>query len=202
MPYKPTERVYRSMAQMTPVEGREGHVRGYASTFERYLLWEDDDGGFYEQIDPHAFDHADMSDVIMQFDHEGRVYARTSNGTLTLGVDDHGLWIDADLTTTSGARQLYEDINAGLITRMSFCFTVADSRIDRASNTGIILAISKVFDVSAVSIPANPGTEIEARSAWDGAILSARAERREKRLRKRRMEIRIKIMEVSADEQV
>lgn len=198
MPYKPTERVYRSMARMAAAEDREGHVRGYASTFERYKLWDDEDGGFFEQIDRHAFDKADMSDVILQYDHEGRVYARTSNGTLTLGVDDHGLWVDADLTTTTGARQLYEDIEAGLITRMSFCFTVADSRIDRATNTGIILAIGKVYDVSAVSIPANPGTEIEARSAWDGAIRAAHAERRALALRKRRMDLRLRLTEVLA----
>ena len=202
MPYKPTERVYRKMARMDAVDGSSYRVYGYASTFERYLLYPDEEGGFYEQIDRRAFDHADMGDVIMQYDHEGRVYARTSNGTMALSVDDHGLRVEADLSTTESARQLWEEIHAGLITQMSFCFTVADSKIDRASNTGIILAIDKVYDVSAVSIPANPGTEIEARSAWDGAILSARAERREKRLRKRRMEIRIKIMEVSADEQV
>ncbi len=198
MPYKPTERVYRSMAVMAPNEDRAYHVRGYASTFDRYLLLEDGDGGFYEQIDARAFDHADMADVILQYDHEGRVFARTSNGTLQVGVDDHGLWVDADLSRTSLARQLYEDIQAGMITRMSFCFTVADSRIDEATNTGIILAIGKVYDVSAVSIPANPGTEIEARSAWDGVILSARAERRERQARKRRMALRLRIMEVQS----
>lgn len=202
MPYKPTERIYRSMARMAPDGERTGHVRGYASTFERYPLYEDGDETFYEQIDPHAFDRADMADVILQYDHEGRVYARTSNGTLTLGVDEHGLWVDADLTTTTGARQLYEDIEAGLITRMSFCFTVADSRIDRATNTGIILAIGKVYDVSAVSIPANPGTEIEARNAWDGAIQKARAERHAIRLRKRKDELRIRLLGGTTDEEV
>lgn len=196
MPYKPTERVYRSNVQLRAEEdGPEFRVSGYASTFERYLLWEDADGPFYEQIDPHAFDKADMTDVILQYDHEGRVYARTSNGTLTLTVDEHGLRMDADLSRTEGARQLWQEIHEGMITRMSFCFTVADSKIDHGTNTGIILAISKVFDVSAVSIPANPGTEIEARSAWDGAILSARAERRGQRLRKRRMSLIIRTLE-------
>lgn len=201
MPYKPTERVYRSMARMETEDGAAYRVRGYASTFERYLLWEDEDGGFYEQIDPHAFDHADLSDVILQYDHEGRVFARTGNGSLTLGVDDHGLWVEADLSRTSGARQLYEDIKAGMITQMSFCFTVADSRIDRATNTGVVLAVSKVYDVSAVSIPANPGTEIEARSAWDGVIAGARAERREKRLKIRRMALILRALEAEAHDE-
>ena len=194
MPYKPAERIYRSMARMAPDEEKTGHVRGYASTFERYALFGEGEDTFYEQIDRHAFDQADLSDVILQYDHEGRVYARTGNGTLTLGVDDHGLWIDADLTTTTSARQLYEEISAGLITRMSFCFTVSDSRIDRATNTGIILAIGKVYDVSAVSIPANPGTEIEARSAWDGVIQRARAERHAIRLRKKRIDLRLRLL--------
>lgn len=203
MPYKPGERVYRSSVQVQAAPGEKSYkVVGYASTFERYLLFHDQDGDFYEQIDPHAFDRADMTDVILQYDHEGRVFARTSNGSLILTVDDHGLRIEADLSRTEGARRLWEEIQAGMITRMSFCFTVAPdgSRIDEATNTGIILVIDKVYDVSAVSIPANPGTEIESRSAWDGAIHRARAERREKRLRKRRMETRLKLLEVLANE--
>ena len=180
---------------MAPTE-QPYHVRGYASTFERYVLFEDIDGPIYEQILPDAFSGADMSDVIMQFDHMGRVYARTSNGTLTLGVDGHGLWIDADLSTTEGSRELWEEIKAELITRMSFCFVVSPDgwRFDDTTNTSVIERISKVFDVSAVSIPANPGTEIEARCAYDGAIMRARAERRDKI---RRLKSRIKIDELT-----
>ena len=196
MPYKPNERVYRSNVQLRAGDdGPAYRVSGYASTFERYVLWEDADGPFYEEIDRHAFDEADMSDVIMQYDHEGRVFARTGNGSLKLSVDDHGLKMEADLSRTDGARQLWQEIHEGMITQMSFCFTVADSKIDRGTNTGIILAIGKVFDVSAVSIPANPGTEIEARNAWDGAISGARAERRGMRLRKRRMALTIRTLE-------
>lgn len=193
MPFKPNERLYRSMAAMAPTE-QPYHVRGYASTFERYVLFEDIDGPVYEQILPDAFNGCDMSDVIMQFDHMGRVFARTSNGTLILGVDDHGLWIDADLSTTEGSRELWEEIKAELITRMSFCFIVAAGHFDQGTNTSVIERISKVFDVSAVSIPANPGTEIEARCAYDGAIMRARAERRD---RIRRLKSRIKITELT-----
>ena len=195
MPFKPNERLYRSMAAMAPTE-QPYHVRGYASTFERYVLFEDIDGPVYEQIMPDAFNGCDMSDVIFQFDHMGRVYARTSNGTLTLGVDGHGLWIDADLSTTEGSRELWEEIKAELITRMSFCFVVPPDgwHFDDTTNTSVIERISKVFDVSAVSIPANPGTEIEARCAYDGAIMRARAERRDKI---RRLKSRIKIDELT-----
>lgn len=181
MPYKPSERVYRSMPVLESTAERQYHARGYASTFERYLLFEDVDGPVYEQIDPHAFDQADMSDVIMQFDHMGRVYARTTNGSLLLAIDNHGLLVDdADLSLTAGARDLWEDIDARLITRMSFAFIPAECYFDQATSTSRIMRISKVFDVSAVSIPANPGTEIEARCAYDGEIMRARAERRGK----------------------
>lgn len=178
MPYKPNERVYRSMDLMAPVEAEQYRARGYASTFDRYMLFSDVDGPVYEQIDRHAFDSADMSDVIFQYDHMGRVYARTSNGSLLLSVDDHGLLTEANLGLTPSSRDIWEDINARLITRMSFCFTVADGHFDQATATSFITRIDKVFDVSAVSIPANPGTDIEARCAYDGAILRARAERR------------------------
>ena len=180
MPYKPKERIYRSMELMAPVKEVQYYARGYASTFEKYLLFQDIDGPVYEQIDRHAFDRADMSDVIFQYDHMGRVYARTSNGSLLLSVDDHGLLTEADLGLTPSSRDIWEDINAKLITRMSFCFTVADGHFDPSTNTSFIYAIDKVFDVSAVSIPANPGTDIEARCAYDGAIMRARAERRGK----------------------
>lgn len=155
-------------------------VEGYATTFnDPYLLMQDGDEKLYEQIDSRAFDGCDMSDVIMQYDHEGRVFARTSNGTLTLTVDEHGLKVEADLSTTSTARAMWEDINAGLVTRMSFAFTVDAHEFDPESSTDTITAIGKLYDVSAVSIPANPGTDISARSAtfFNGVIEEKRAER-------------------------
>ena len=59
------------------------YVEGYATTFDTpYVLYEFEDGDkYYEKIDRHALDGADLSDVIMQYDHTGRVYARNSNNT-------------------------------------------------------------------------------------------------------------------------
>ena len=118
-----------------------------------------------------------MSDVILQYDHEGRVFARMSNGTLKLGVDEHGLWMEADLSKTEGARGLYEEIRAGMITEMSFAFTVDKDRYDKATKTRIVERIKKVYDVSAVSIPANPGTEISARDYVNGVKDAEQQER-------------------------
>lgn len=132
---------------------------------EHHLLYEFEDGTkIYERIDAHALDNADMSDVIMQYDHTGRVFARQSNKTLILEPDAKGLFVAADLSKTDLARGLYQDIDAGMITKMSWAFTVAEESYDRETHTRTILKIKKVYDVSAVSIPANNDTEISARN--------------------------------------
>lgn len=150
------------------------NVRGYASTFEPYMLWEDGDSKFMERIEPTAFEGCDMSDVVFRKDHQGTVYARTSNGALKLDVDKHGLLTDTDLSRTASAREMYEEIKAGMYTQMSFAFVVDDDEIvkdkENHTYTRIIKHIAKLYDVSPVSFPANPGTDIYARSRFDGVI--------------------------------
>lgn len=184
MPIK-QEREYRALAAPLSVQqaakriDTDYYVEGYATTFDKpYLLYELDGVKFYERIDAHALDGADMSDVIMQYDHEGRVFARQSNKTLILVPDHKGLLMAADLGRTDLARGLYQDIDAGMITKMSWAFTVAEGgdSYDRATHTRTIHKIKKVYDVSAVSIPANGDTEISARNF---ARRSYEAERQE-----------------------
>lgn len=185
MPIKLGEREYRAMATMVPpVVGRakliesDFYVEGYATTFnDPYELWP----GYHEQVDRNALDGADLTDVIFQYDHEGRVLARVSNDTLAIRTDDHGILIGADLSLSESGRQLYEEINNGLVTRMSWAFTVAEDSYDHESDTRTILRVKKVYDASAVSIPANDATEISARSYVDGVI---EAEKRESQARK------------------
>ena len=157
----------------------EFYVEGYATTFEQpYVLYEVDGVQYKEVIDRRALDGADLSDVIMQYDHGGRVFARTGrSNTLLVEPDSHGLFVAADLSKTGQARSLHEDISAGLITKMSYAFTVREDSYDRDTHTRRILSIRKVFDVSAVSMPANPATEISARSYFDGVIEAERQER-------------------------
>ena len=175
-------------------------VSGYASTFDTYTLFEVDGIEYKERIDSHAFDNADMSDVIMQYDHAGKVFARTSNGTLSVSVDERGLKVEADLSTTEASRELYDEIASGLIIKMSFAFKVSEEHYDSNSHTRVVDKISKVYDVSAVSIPANPDTEIFARSAFfDGVIEKEKAERLEqtrKEAEKRKLKLRLHLMEV------
>lgn len=177
------DRTYRiidthSLTTRTADNG-EMYVEGYATTFnQRYTLLDDPDLTITEEIAPEAFDDADMTDVIMQYDHTGRVFARRSNGTLTLGIDEHGLNIRARLDGTEIGRQLYEEIDGGYTTKMSFGFRIAkQERVveedANARHTAVhyrITGIKKLYDVSAVSLPANDGTEISARSLRDGEI--------------------------------
>ena len=176
-------------------------VRGYASTFEPYVLFEDEDGIQYKEvIDPHAFDEADLSDVVFRVDHEGAVYARSSAGTLEVGVDEHGLFDRADLSKTARSRELFEDILAGNYPKQSFAFTVKEDAYDRETHTRTVLKVSKVFDVSPVSFPANPTTDlgVATRDYFNGVIEAERAERLEAEKRARDKELlalKIKIME-------
>lgn len=207
MPQK-TDREYRNLAEVLAPSEDEKLVRGYATTFEEpYLLYSDGSYELWEVVDRHAFDKTDVSDVIMQYDHEGRVFARTKNGTLTLAADDHGLLIEANLGGTAIGRELYEEIKGGYTNKMSFGFTVRGDDWDRKMENGIeistrrITDIGKLYDVSAVSIPANDATEISARSLADGEIAKLTAERleREKKeaLEQKRAALRNRIKENS-----
>lgn len=199
-----SDREYRTLT--LEVEKREESepsyiVRGYASTFEPYVLFTDEDGNEYrEVIEPTAFDEADLSDVVFRVDHEGAVYARSSAGTLKVGVDEHGLFDEADLSKTARARELFEDILAGNYPKQSFAFTVREDSYDRKTRTRTIKRIAKVFDVSPVSFPANPTTELDVktRDYFNGVIEAERAERLESEKRQRALkalELKIKLME-------
>lgn len=220
MPAKPHERQYRSLlTPLAPVStGAEKrfdsdyYVEGYASTFnDPYLLYKTINGvEVWEVIDSDAFHECHMSDVIFQFDHVGRVYARQSNDTLVVEPQLHGLFMAADLGSTTSSRGMYEDIDAGLITRMSWGFMpnwdsiedVYDKENKRLTST--IHKVERIYDVSCVSLPADPNTEISARSYFDGAIKRIEAERLQSvleaqkatELRRKRMAMRAKAIQL------
>lgn len=176
----------REYRQFTPVfPAGEKIVEGYASIFdEPFLLWEEDGIKFYEQVDRHAFDNTDLSDTILQFDHEGRVLARVSNDTLTVRPDERGLFTRADLGGTELGAEIYNEIAGRYITKMSIGFRVRKDKreIEENQETGevrvlrTILDISRLYDVSAVSLPANDATSITARKFVDGVIDEVRQE--------------------------
>lgn len=188
-------REYRAMQMEASTESTT--VEGYATTFNQpYRLYAVDGVDVYEQVAPTAFEETDMNDVIMQYDHAGRVFARLSNGTLHLTTDEHGLRVSADLGGTEIGRQLYEEIKGGYTNKMSFGFTVTDSVVEEFDRGYIrtINRIGKLYDVSAVSLPANDYTEISAKRNIDGAINELvterlQAEKREEERRKARGEL-------------
>ena len=189
-------REYRSMIMTVRSADEDGEsmvVEGYATTFNQpYVLYQGRGYRVIEKIDPHAFDDCDMSDVIFQYDHEGRVFARTRNNTLSLEIDNNGLFIKAELSGTEEGRKLYQEIKAGYIDRMSFGFEVGedtreyttDYENDMETCTRTITKFSKLFDVSAVSRPANDMTSISARKFSDGLIEDLRAEARVRKIKK------------------
>ena len=135
-----------------------------------------------------------MSDVIMQYDHAGRVFARVKNGTLELTPDEHGLKVRANLGGTEIGRQLFEEIEGGYTSKMSFGFTVTGQKREETERQNgqitvlrTITKIGKLFDVSAVSLPANDATEISARSIGDGLIAEVLEEVQAREERERRI---------------
>lgn len=171
------------------------YVEGYATTFNPYVLYEDEDGAVYEWFERSGVESADMSDVIFVLNHEGRVFARTSNDTVKLWTDNHGLGVALDLSKTEGARQIYEDISTGMLTRMSWSFMPQDYDFDRQSRTLIHNKVKKIYDVSVVSIPANDGTSISARNFGDGVITEYEKEFSRLAKQRKRTQLRMRLGE-------
>lgn len=198
MPAKPNEREYRDIdlggMEVRQMEDGQMVVEGYATKWNEYPLWEDGEYIMYESFDPHAFDKTDLSDDIFQLNHEGRVYARGSNGTLIVKPDETGLWVRAYLGGTEEGRKLFEEIKGGYLTKMSHGF-----RSNRESETRQVIEtenrveihrkitnVIKHYDVSVVSLPANEATSISARNLCEGVIAEVKEERLAMEARKRK----------------
>lgn len=187
MPIK-AEREYRQSMPFSIVEQEDSYiVEGYATTFD--VPYDFGYDGVKEMIKSSALIGADLSDVIFQMNHDGQVLARLRNNSLQIKADEHGLYVRADLSGSKAGRDLHEAIKNGLMDKMSWGFLIADDgwEFDRDSRTAIITKIAKVFDVSAVSLPANEDTEIHARSYLDGVI---EAEQQELLLREKQRQER------------
>ena len=210
MPIK-NDREYRNIGVFNLEQRKENteptyKVEGYASTYEPYEMMEIDGEKYYERIDRHAFDEADLTDVVFLRDHEGRVLARTKNQSVQLNIDDHGLHQITNLGLTGASREMYEDIATGNYQQMSFSFIVAEDHYDKATRTRVVDRIKKVFDISAVSFPANAGTNIglSYRDYFDGVIEMEKAERLEAEKRQREIEklkLRLKLERIKNERQ-
>ncbi len=213
------QRQYRNlMLEAKDVEGEQEEevVEGYATTYnEPYHLMRFQGKDDYtievkEEVDRHAFDNTDMSDVIMQYDHQGRVFARLSNGTLELDKDnENGLYIRANLGGTDIGKQLYQEIKGGYTNKMSFGFTIEKAselrqiESDEADEVYVytIEKVGKLYDVSAVSLPQNDFTSISARNFNDGEIVKVATERLQRHEQEVERQERIKRLEALLGEE-
>ena len=143
-------------------------VEGYAIVFDEETLIGDEERGFIETIDKNALKETNMKDVQFKYNHNDvtLILARTRNGSLSLEVDEKGLKIRAELIDTTSNRDIYKCIEAGLLDKMSFAFTVKSQSWDKSGKIPkrTITAIDRLFDVSVVDLPAYDQTSIQASS--------------------------------------
>lgn len=161
------DREYRSFTEFRLLDGEDGamNIEGYAVVFNSpTVMYSLGDTEYKEQIDMQAFAGADMNDVILNYNHAGKVVARTRNKTLQLSVDTKGLLVRARLDGTEEGRRLYEEIQGGYLDKMSFAFSVAEEDYNNDTLTRTIKKVQRLYDVSVVSLPAYDDTSVSARS--------------------------------------
>lgn len=180
-------------------------IEGYAAVFDSETLIGSEKRGFYEKIARGAFDGADMHDVCLRYNHSDTfsILARTRNDSLQLSVDEKGLFVRAKLLDTQVSRDMYKSIQAGLLDKMSFAFTIREDEWDDSTNPvhRTIKRFDRLFDVSVVDTPAYEETSIYARSLEKAeAHLEAVETEKETRkkaeelaLEKQRLEIMVKL---------
>lgn len=146
------------------VEKREDgtvKIAGYAAVFNK----DSEDMGFIERIKPGAFKKAlKKSDVRALFNHDPNLIIGRSGVNLELKEDKKGLWMEVSPIPTDTYRMVAENISAGLVSQQSFGFTVADDEWDKDYRTRTINEIEELFDVSPVTYPAYPDTDVALRS--------------------------------------
>ena len=189
------ERRFEFQARAVGDEGsQELWVEGYAAKFNsETVLFEYDGIEYKEQIARDAFSECKMDDVIFNYNHSGRVMARTRNKTLQLNIDDTGLFIRARLDGTEEGRSLYSDIQNGYIDRMSFRFSIGQEAYDYQNHQWTVLRVKRLYDVSAVDIPAYEDTAIEARRADAEAVAREHQHKVDTELARKRLEIKLKL---------
>ena len=143
-------------------------VEGYACVFDQETLIGDESWGWYEKIDRNAFEGCDFKDCCLKYNHADMkgILARVKNGSMQLTIDEHGLFMRAELIDTTDNVDIYKCVKAGLLDKMSFAFTVAEEKYDESRRPVLrtITKINKLWDCAIVDVPAYDGTSIYARS--------------------------------------
>ena len=174
-------------------EDNKMEIKGYAAVFNSPETY-----GYTELIAPTAFDDADMSDVVLRYNHEDTfmVLARTRNESLKLNVDDKGLFIDATLQDDiTQHRDIFNAIKSGLIDKQSFAFVVDEDEYDYDTDTRTITKIGKVFDVSVVDQPFYNATDVSVARNQNDEFLTRREELRKQHEEELALEEKRKMLE-------
>jgi HK97 family phage prohead protease len=168
---KPETRTVGSTFEIRQAEGQPDRLVGYAAVFDEMS---ENLGGFREVIAPGAFDNVLKDDVRAFFNHdENLILGRTTAKTLSLALDKRGLQYSIDLPDTQTARDLVVSVQRGDVSQSSFGFNVARRGDDweEDEETGAVVRtirkFSRLWDVSPVSIPAYPQTEVALRGLRD-----------------------------------
>ena len=164
-------------------EDNKMEIKGYAAVFNSPETYD-----YTEVIAPTAFDEADMSDVVLRYNHNDNfiVLARTRNKSLDLKVDEKGLYMDAKLQNDiTEHKNIFNAIKSGLIDKQSFAFVVDEDEYDYDTDTRTITKIGKVFDTSVVDQPFYNATDVSvARDVNNQEFLTKREEIRKEHERK------------------
>ena len=151
-------------------------IKGYAAVFNSPETY-----GYTEVISDRAFDDADMSDVVLRYNHNDSfmVLARTRNHSLDLNVDEKGLFIDATLQDDiTDHKNIFNAIKSGLIDKQSFAFVVDEDEYDYDTDTRTITKIGKVYDVSVVDQPFYNATDVSVARNQNDEFMERRNELR------------------------
>lgn len=187
------DREYRAF-QFEENNEEEMRIEGVPIVFEQPTkMFERDGIPYYEVIDRNALMGADMSDVVLNVNHEGKAAAKTKNGTLNIVTRDNDVFISADLSKNATGRELHESIRNGFFDKMSFAFTVAEQEYEKETRTRRIKKIGRLYDVSAVDVPAYNQTSIQARSFFELESEKEIMEMMECEKRKKQLELRLRL---------
>jgi hypothetical protein len=161
------ERRFYPFSEIRVDDQKEPKLVGYAAVFDALseVMW-----GMREKIQKGAFEKTiEKDDIRMLWNHDPNfVLARNKAGTLTLKEDDKGLYFEAIPPDTQWAKDLLVTIKRGDVTQNSFGFIILDDDWDENEDGMKIRTLKKVklFDVSPVTYPAYPQTELHIRGRW------------------------------------
>lgn len=163
-------------------------IEGYALTFNQ----PSEPMPFIEYLTADSLDNVDLSNVLLLYNHDfANILARTDAATLTLTVDETGLFFSAILPDTTLGNDTYKNIVAGNLKGMSFGFKIADGGDTWSQNpSGQVIhkvnQISEISEISITSIPAYTETSVQVTRSLEkfkrkGAIRENMADEKEQK---------------------